>query len=115
MSLAWPSESPGLHSLQYYSISLAWTACIKTPEILVPRLISQLRQIDFDLVEWYFQRDKIVPDCWSEFLRWLYRHDRQSPWFPQIYDIGFSRDEMNRDEGGERRARRRVQVVDIYE
>jgi hypothetical protein len=70
---------------------IAWTACVKTPEKLVPHLISQLKQIDFDQVEQDFQRTKITPKAedWSEFLRWLYRHDRQNQWFGRVDDVGF--------------------------
>jgi hypothetical protein len=66
----------------------------------------------------------IFPEDWREFLRWLYRHDRQSQWFPRIHDVGFvgkrvaaneSEDEMNGDDGEERRTRRRVQGVDIHD
>jgi hypothetical protein len=115
----------GLPHIIWTACIIAWTACVKTPEKLVPRLISQLRQIDFDQLERHFQEWKITPEGWSEFLRWLYRHDRQNHWFRRINDVGFvgkrrtlavnePEDEIDRDEGEERRMRRRIQPVDIH-
>jgi hypothetical protein len=101
------------------SLRIAWTACVKTPEKLVPRLISQLKQIDFNRVEQDFQEMDIFPEDWREFLRWLYRHDRQNQWFRRIDDVRFvgkrrtlavnePEDEIDRDEGEERRTRQRL-------
>jgi hypothetical protein len=94
------------------SLRYAWIACIKSPERLAPYLISQLAKIDFDQVERDFQELKITPDGWDEFLRWLYYHDRQNRWFPQIEEVRFV---GKRAEGEERRTRQCINVVDIHE
>jgi hypothetical protein len=68
----------------------AWTACMITPENLVPCLLSQLRKIDFDQIKRDFpEGTKVSPKGWSKFLHWIYRHNHQSQWFPRIYNVRF--------------------------